>query len=266
MPILNISVAPVVGPTTSSPSSSGYFNADGTISASAIAINPKPTDAVETMNRLLYAATVLYNLAETQEEHSQRATVLGLTLPKVLSQICFMLTGNPRDERGLDVLKNETIAGKMFDACPSLHTRAKSVSKSPFLKLSVPKSDGSTQVPGTLFNIGKLNKTTVGGPVGDALSIALAIIGGEVDKTTLLTNSYKKGSPAEGKTWAPLVIDEAAGKKINTVREAHIRFAQNLPPCVPNLSTKKGVKAFQSWLTENEKFLRLELSPSFRKS
>jgi hypothetical protein len=266
MPILNISVAPVVGPTTSSPSSSGLINADGSINTSVIAVNPKHADAVETMNRLLYSATVLYNLAETQEEHAQRATVLGLTLPKVLSQICFMLTGNPRDERGLEVLKNETIAGKMFAACPSLHTRASGVSKAPFLKLSVPKSDSSTQVPGTLFNIGKLNKSTMGAPVGDSLSIALAIIGGEVDKTTLLTNTYKKGLPAEGKTWAPLVIDEAAGKKINTVREAHLRFAQNLPPCVPNLSTKRGVKAFQAWMTENEKFLRLELTPSFRKS
>ena len=258
--IRNLVVPSTVMHTTSTNGSTAgsLYNGESGFNLDAISVS-KNTDAAETMNRLIYAANLLIGLNEEKPELAEGATVLGLTLPRILSQIVFTLTGNPRKDSRLAVLKNQTIAGKFVEKCPSLHSRTGKVDMAPFLSLKKAETDGSTQVPSTLFNIGKLNRTTKDKPVGDSIAIALAIVGGEVDKDRVVTNSYKVGTPKAGSTFAPMVLDVEAGQKINIVREAHFQFAKSLPKSIPNRSTPAGSKQFQTWLTDNLPFLQAEM-------
>ena len=261
MAILNLLGSVITAaPSTSSSKAGTFFTAEGKLNTAVVAVDSKNADAVETMNRLIYSASVLYTFAQDKRtaELAERATINGLTLPRTLTQILYMLTGNPRADKKVDALQMETFAGKMFSSCPSLHSRASKVNKRPFLSLVTPQANGSVQIAPNFFNVGKLNKSESGAQVGDSVAIALAIIGGEVDKTTLLTNSYKSVK-INDKGWNSHVVDVERGKKINTVRDAHLRFAQSLPAVIPNLSTTKGQKAFQSWLETNKQFLENEL-------
>lgn len=260
MAILNLLGSVITAaPSTSSSKAGTFFTAEGKLNNAVVAVDSKNADAVETMNRLIYSASVLYTFAQDKRtaELAERATINGLTLPRTLTQILYMLIGNPRADKKIDALQMETFAGKMFSSCPSLHSRASKVNKRPFLSLVTPQANGSVQVASNFFNVGKVNKSESGAEVSDAVSIAIALIGGEVDKTTLLTNSYKAVKNEKG--WNNYIVDVERGKKINTVRDAHMRFAQSLPAIIPNLSTTKGQKAFQSWLEANKQFLENEL-------
>ena len=93
MAILNIIVQPTVGGTKQASTTGQYFTDKGVFNKDVITFDKSNADAIETMNRLVYAASVLYSLPE---ETRDRATILGLTLPRVLTQLCFMLTGSPR--------------------------------------------------------------------------------------------------------------------------------------------------------------------------
>ena len=262
MAILNIIVQPTVGGTKQASTTGQYFTDKGAFNKDVITFDKSNVDAIETMNRLVYAASVLYSLpAETRD----RASILGLTLPRVLTQLCFMLTGSPKKDLGGKVVAGGTIARAMFEACPSLHSRSTTVNTGSIARLKTAGVDGSVRIPSSLFNLGKLNKSTMGEPISDMLSIALAIIGGEVDKDTLETNFYKKSETATASGWFNRVVDPSKGKKLNTVREAHAKFAQALPAFVPNRSTAAGEKAFATWLSSDSgKFAANELRVSVK--
>jgi hypothetical protein len=266
MALLNLLPAVTATASPSQPTSnaaSSFFTADGKLNTAVVAVS-KNADAVEAMNRLIYAANRLLNDAKANPQILEGATINGLTLPKTLTQIAYMLVGNPKADNKIEAQQMETFAYRLFKQSPSLHSRVASVDRSPFLSLVTPQPNKSVQInASSFFNVGKLNTTEDGSAkVSDMLSIALAIVGGDADKCTVLTHQYTSQTLPSG--WKKMVPDESKPKKVNTVREAHVRFAQGLPSVIPNRSTTKGVKAFEAWLKANEKFLDSEFAVSFR--